>query len=99
MTRLHAAFLARTTTVVRNWGSIFDCLDVQACGLQRSDRAFSPATRAIDADIDIFHAEFDCFFSSLLSCHLTCEWSALATTFEATCAGTRPAERVHPSYR
>src|SRR5262249_5824125 len=38
---LHAAFLGRAAAVVRQRGDVFDCLDVQAGGLQGGDGGFA----------------------------------------------------------
>ena len=91
---LDATLLARTASIVGDRRNVFDQLDVQPGGLQRSDRTFTTRARTFDAYLDIPHAEFGSFLGCLLSGALPCKRCAFPTSLEATRPRTRPAQRV-----
>ena len=90
--KLDASLLARSAAVVRDRRDVFDQLDLQAGGLQRSDRVFAATARAFDANFNFANAELLRLLSTLLSCHLTGERSALATALEPARASAGPAQ-------
>ena len=92
--RLDASLLTWAATVVRNGRHVFDQLDVQSCGLQRSDCAFATRARAFDADFDVSHAKLGGLFRSLLSGALASKRRALAASLEAGSACRCPAQRI-----
>jgi hypothetical protein len=79
---------------VWNRGNVFDLLDVQACSLKSSDRAFASRTGTLDANFDVSHSELGRFFSGLLGGALTGERRAFAAALETTGSGAGPAQRV-----
>ena len=91
---LNASLFSGSATVVRNRGAILNGFDIQARSLQSSDRTLASATRAFDSNFDLFHAEFNGLFSTLLSCHLSSKGSALSATLVTACARTRPAQSL-----
>ena len=91
---LDPSFFARTTSIVRHRCNIFDRFDVYSSRLQCGDRTFSPPARSIDANIDIFDAEFLRLLRCLLCCTLAGKGCAFAAAFEAGCPSTGPAERI-----
>jgi hypothetical protein len=92
--RLNASLLAWTATVVRNGRYVFDQLDVQASGLQRSDGAFATGAWSLDADFYVTHAELRRLFSGLLCGALSGKWRALTASLETGRASGRPAQRI-----
>src|SRR5438309_2229364 len=92
--RLHAAFLARTTTIVRHRRHVLDHADLQADGLQRTDGGFTTGTGTFHADFDFAHAMSHRLTRGILGDLLRGVSRALARAFETHTPGTRPAEDV-----
>lgn len=91
---LHAATLARPTSIVWDGRHIFDNFYGHASSLKSRDGTFAPRSRSFDADIDFADPEFGRFFCRLLSRNLTGKRRALSTALKSTCAGTCPAQGV-----
>lgn len=91
---LDPAFLARTATVMRNWGNVLNKLDKNAGGLQRGNSALSPGPWAIYMYSNFLYAKFCSFFSCLLRRTLPSKRCALAASLEPTCTGACPTECV-----
>ena len=86
----NAALFPRTAAIVGDRSAVLDGLDVQTGGLQSRDRAFASSSRSFDSNIDLLHAEFHRFFSTLLGSHLAGKGGAFATPFESAGTGTGP---------
>ena len=92
--KLNATFLARPASVVRNRGHVFNQLHVQAGGLERRDGAFPTRARPLHSNLDVPHSKLAGLLGCLLCSTLAREWSAFATSLEATGASAGPAKRV-----
>lgn len=79
---------------MRKRSYIFDRFNRQSGLLQGGDRTFATASRTVDLDIDLFHAELHRLFSTLLGGHLAGERGAFTTTFEIDGTGRGPTESI-----
>lgn len=91
---LNAAFLTRTTAVVRNGGYILNQFDIQSRCLKRRDRTFATAAGALDSDFHITHSEFRCLLGGLLGRTLAGKGGAFSAAFESARSRTGPTQRV-----
>lgn len=91
---LHAAFLARAATVVRQRRNIFNALNLQAGRFQGGDRTFATAAWPANLHFHITHAELACLFGSLLRGTLSGEGRTLAAALKSAGASTGPTERI-----
>lgn len=91
---LHTTLFARSTTVVRQRGNVFDRLNGKPGRLQRGNRTFATTAWPFDPNFNFFDAELRCFVGTLLGSALTCEGRALTATLEPRRTGTAPTQGV-----
>ena len=92
--KLDPTTLLGATSVVRQWGDVFDGFDRKAGGLQRGYGAFATATRTVHLNVYFLHAEFDSFFRCLLSSQLPGKRRALATALKTTRSRSGPTQCI-----
>ncbi len=79
---------------MRNRRHVFNQLDIESSGLQRSDRAFATRTWALDPHFYIAHPKLSRLLGCLLSSALASERSAFAAALETRGSSSRPAKRI-----
>src|SRR3989449_11267020 len=94
VTGLNAAFFSGSAAVVGGRGDVADEADLEADGLERADGRFAPGARALDADLNLFHAVGHGLAGGILRHLLGGEGRALARAFEANATGAGPSEQV-----
>src|SRR3954468_17344644 len=89
---LDASPLGRAATVVRDWGDVGDCADLEAGRLERPDRLLAAGTRTLHVDLDLAHAVLHRTLGRTVSRESGRVGRALAGTLEAGHAGGAPAD-------
>src|SRR4051794_39219765 len=92
--RLDPATLRRAATVVGLRGDVGDRADLEARGLQRTDRRLTSGAGALDEDVDLLHTVLGGLAGAVLRGHLGGERRRLARALEAHVTGRRPADDV-----
>src|SRR5450830_710335 len=86
------ATLRRAATVVRLRGHVLDRADLEAGGLERTDRGLPARARALDEDVDLLHAVLLRTTRGSLSSELGGERRRLARALEADLARRGPGD-------
>src|SRR5690606_31656918 len=89
--------LRRAAAVVRLRGHVLDGADLEAGGLQRTDRGLATRARALHEHVDLLHAVLDGLAGGVLGGHLRGERRGLTRALEADVAGRGP--RDHRTVR
>src|ERR1700749_4675456 len=91
---LDPSALGRTAAIVRLGGDVGDRADLQACGLQRTDRGLPTRARALHEHIDLAHAVLLRLARGVLGCQLRGEGCRLARSLEADVTRRRPGDDI-----
>src|SRR5215207_9851716 len=88
---LDPAPLGRTAAVVRLGGDVGDGADLEAGGLEGTDRSLPAGAGALHEHVDLLHAVLGCLAGGALGGHLRGEWRRLARALETdvACRGPR----------
>src|SRR4051794_5516486 len=86
--------LGRTAAVVRLGGDIGDGADLEAGGLQRTDRGLPAGAGTLDEHVDLLQAVLLRLACAALGGHLRGERRGLARALEADVPGRRPTDHV-----
>src|ERR1700754_1937701 len=87
---LDPAPLGRAAAVVRLRGDVGDGADLEAGGLQRTDRRLTSGAGALDEDVDLLHAVLGGLAGAVLGGHLGGERRGLARALETDVPRGRP---------
>src|SRR5712671_1805407 len=86
--------LGRAAAVVRRGGDVLDQPDLQAGGLQRTDRGLAAGARPLDEDVDLADAVLLRLAAGVLGGELRGERRRLARALEADVTGAGPRDHV-----
>src|ERR1700754_172609 len=86
--------LPGAAAVVCLWGDVAHARDLEAGGLQRTDRGLAARARALHEDLDLLHALLDALAGGRVGRHLGGEGRRLARALEAGAAGGLPRDDV-----
>src|SRR5687767_14193 len=86
--------LAWAASVVCLWSDVPHAGDLEAGGLQGTDRGLAPGARALDKDLDLLHALLDALAGGGVGGDLGGEGRRLAGPLEAGAAGGLPRDHV-----